>query len=377
MKSRVPVLLAALGFALTAALLFFYGRRVHDWSGQLALVLTALAAWSVEARSLRHLPVDFSTGFLFYLMLALNGDAVGAAVIMLAGYCIRAVAQRSHTADMLWLLPAILGLLAAQSGGHWPTDQLSRLWAAIGFSVLAAALMEAGSRYAEARYAHTTGDQTAARGEARLRAIRRLVILYAPLSSLVPPGFTWLLPTVAPLCWALQECAEGLLLGARPSGAEPAGRSQRRGDPGEEVASAFSRPLRPAEAFAELARLTLDLVDYRTVALIKMGNGSLEAAYQSGPEKLPARALAGRREPLLERAWQADRACRGAAAPGAEQRLFPAETQLVAVPVKPLGVVYFGREQDKPFSKAEASRLCLVVRQAAPALVGVVDEGSF
>jgi hypothetical protein len=119
-------LLASTGFGLAVVVLYVYSARAHVWSGQLALVLTAVAAWGLESQAVPRKPVDFSTAFLFYLMLALSGDAVGAALVMLAGYCVREVANRANTSDLLWLTPVIAGLAVAQSGGYWPIEAVAR-----------------------------------------------------------------------------------------------------------------------------------------------------------------------------------------------------------------------------------------------------------
>jgi hypothetical protein len=113
-----------------------------------------------------------------------------------------------------------------------------------------------------------------------------------------------------------------------------------------------------------LTRVTSDVVEYRSVVLFKVdAEGKLDPAFQSSPDRLTARDLAGKREPLVAKAWLHDRAYRGTAS-AVGQRMLAAESQLVAVPLKPAGVLYFGRDDDQPFSKAEASKLFFVVRRA-------------
>jgi signal transduction histidine kinase len=384
------------GFGLAVVALYVYSDHAHNWSGQLALVLTAVAAWWLESQAVGRKPVDFSTAYLFYLMLALSGDAVGASLVMLAGYCVREVANRPNTLDLLWLTPVIAGLAVAQAGGHWPLDPVGRGGVALFTTGLAAGLMEMGSKLSTAKLAHRDGDLPAARVEQRQRSLRRLVLLYAPAAALLPPDKVWMVTTAAPLCWALQRSAENI--GFRVHAQEASvmkhqveesrqmleesqarlAKASERQEILEEMTAIFARPLTPPQAFRELARVTGDVVEYRSVVLFKMTpTGRFDPAFQSSPDRLSAQDVAGRREPLVEKAWLHDRAYRGTASMAPSQRLLADESQLVAIPLKPAGVLYFGRDHDQPFSKAEASKLFFVVRRAAPALLRAeVDEAT-
>jgi signal transduction histidine kinase len=385
--------LAAVGFGLAVVTLYLYSVRAHAWSGQMALVATSVAAWWLESQAVPRKPTDFSTAFLFYLMLALSGDAVGACLAMLAGYCVREVAHKSNTADLLWLTPVMAGLAVVQSSGNWPLHTVGRVGVAVATTLAAAALMDAGSRFSTARLEHAGGDLPAARVEARQRALRRLILMYAPVAAVLPPEKAWMATTAAPLCWALQRAAENI--GFRVHAQEAVvmkhrveesrqmleesqarlAKASERQEILEEMTSIFARPLTPSQAFRELARVTSDVVEYRSVALFRFrDDGTLQTAFQDSPDRLSPEYLAGKREPLVARAWLHDRAYRGkAVAPG--ERLVAAESELVAVPLKPLGVLYFGRD-DEPFSKAEASRLFFVVRRAAPALLRAEEDAA-
>ena len=385
MKSQA--LLGTIGFAVAFLALGYYAETAQTRPAQTALALGSLAAWWLESQAVERKPIDFSTGFLFYLMLSLSGDAVGAGLALLAGFCVREMTGRSHTADLLFCAPVVAALAVMQAGGNWPDLLVGRVGVSLGATALAAALLESGSRYLAGR----ASTPAASHVEARQRGLRRVLLLYAPSAALLPADKTWALAAVAPLCWALQRSAENIGYRVHAQRAEvmetQLEESQKllessqsrlaqvseRQEILEEMTGIFARPLTPEMAFRELVRITKEVVSYRTVVVLQRDERNFTPTFQASPQRLTAAGLEGRREPLVEKAWEHDRATRGAAPAEASRRLVCEEAQLVAIPLKPKGVLYFGRA-DEPFSKLEAGRLFFVVRRAAVALLRAEEE---
>ena len=378
-----------LGFTLTAVGLFLYAYQTQDPSGQLTTAVIAVSAWWLESHAVRRSPVDFSTGFLFYLILALSGDALGALLALLGGFCVRRLSGHNHVADLGWFAPLFLTLAVVQSLSGWPEDGLLKGLICVSAMLAAFFLNEFGSKAVVEKYRRQQSDLSGARLETRQRELRRLLLLYAPAGALLPAPIAWLSVLALPLCWAIQRSALDMGYRVHAQGADEMkdrmkesfkmleqtqGRLAKASEKQvllEEMTAIFARPLSPEQAFQELCRVTAAVVEYRSVVLFQIGEeGGLIPALWSSPEPdlLAQSLLIGKREPLVEKAWQQERAVMGTASTVRHDRLLALEPQLVAVPMKPAGVFYFGREENRPFAKQEAALLLFVVRRAAPAL---------
>lgn len=386
---------AGLGLVLSITSLGIYSFQTQDQMGQTATAMFALAAWWLESGAVRREPVDFSCGFLFYLMLALTGDGLSALLALLGGYCTRRLCGHHHLSDLLWISPVLLGSSLVQSFSTWPVDPLPRAFLVVTALVATLLLFDFGSKAAVAKSRRSQPDLTGARIEARQRGLRRLLLAYAPVAALLPHSYTWVMVLALPLCWAVQRSATDLGYRVQAQSADEMkdrmeesfkmlektqgrlAKASEKQELLEEMTAIFARPLTPEEAFRELCRVTAAVVEYRSVVLFKVSpDGELEPTFWNSPEPdlLAQSLLVKKREPLVEKAWKQDRAFMGTSSTVHGNRLLAKEPQLVAVPLKPAGVFYFGREEDRPFAKPEAARLLFVVRRAAPALTRAEKE---
>lgn len=388
--------LPLLGFLACAFGLIVVVEKTHGVEGSATVLALAWTGWALEYTATERKPVDFSTGFLFYLALALIGNALAATVVMAGGYCVRALAQKTRVWDLVWLSPTILGLLVVQVSNGWPVAGGERFVACLLSVVVALACFYAGSSLLTRRLA-ATRQREAARIESSQRALRAYLLLCAPMAAALPPKLGAIMVLCAPLCYATQRAARNIGFRVHAQEAvfmrdEVEQSRQEMSDLRkrlenvserqrvlEELTAVFSRNLSPSEAFAELARVASIVGDYRTIAFFRADSeGHLRLEHSRGPE---AELLRSSKRPLhlndaiFKGAWNKDSARRGGAPQEPSQRLLPTEGEVLVIPLKPLGLLYLGKG-DSEFGKGESGRMLYVVKRAGPALARADQEAA-
>lgn len=379
-----------LGFLVTVGGLMVYADS--DPAGglePLALVLLALTAWALESLSIGRKPVDFSSGFVFYLGLAFLGDATAAFLVMLAGACVRLFSAKVHLWDLLWTTPTLIVLLVVQRSSGWPAQPRSILMASMASLVLTAVVFYLGSTSIISKLIQA-GHRETARIEMHQRSLRGLLLLAAPMAAALPTESSWAMVLVAPACLAVQRAAANIGFRVHAQEAvfireeveqsrQELTEMRRRLESAtehkkvlEELTSVFAQPQSPTEAFEALGRVTSVVVDYSSLVLCRLNRaGTLEPSLYKTPDpELVEKALRhGIVDPSVQGAWDLEKARMGKAPKRASERLISNESEVVAVPLKPLGVLYFGKADSEPFTRSEASRLVYVAKRAAPALL--------
>ncbi len=378
------------GFLATVAGLMLYADS--DRSGGLdpfALVLLALTAWVLESMSTGRKPVDFSSGFVFYLGLAFLGDATAAVLVMIAGACVRLFSGKVHLWDLLWTAPTLIALLAIQHSSGWPVQTRLILIASAVVLLLTGIVFYLGSTSISAKLIQA-GHRETARIEMHQRSLRGMLLLASPMGAVLPVESAWAMVLLAPVCLAVQKAAANIGFRVHAQEAvfireeveqsrQELTEMRRRLESAtehkkvlEELTSVFAQPQSPTEAFAALGRVTSVVVDYSSLILCRVNRaGNLEPSlYKTPTPELVERALRhGVVDPCVQGAWDLEKARMGKAPVRLSDRLVSTESEVVAVPLKPLGVLYFGKTDSEPFTRSEASRLVYVAKRAAPALL--------
>ncbi len=388
--------LPLLGFLACAFALIAVVEKTQGGEGSATVLALAWAGWALEYTSTERKPVDFSTGFVFYLALALMGNALAAMVVLAGGYCVRSLARKNRVWDLVWLSPTIVGLLVVQVSNGWPLGGVEKLVACALSVVLAAACFYAGSSLMTRRLT-ASRQREAARIETSQRALRAYLLLCAPMAAALPPSLGWLMVLTAPLCYATQRAARNIGFRVHAQEAvfmrdeveqsrqEMSDLRKRLEDVSErqrvleELTAVFSRNLTPAEAFAELARVASIVGEYRTIAFFRAeAGGQLKLEHSRGPEvevlRMSQRNLHFN-DAVFKGAWNKDSARRGSAPKETSQRLLPTEGEVLVIPLKPLGLLYLGKG-DVEFGKGESGRLLYVVKRAGPALSRADQEAA-
>lgn len=383
-KSGPSFPLAEFGVLSSGLALFLY---LYKEGASQATTLTALAfalcAWFLDYYRTRRPGSDFSGGTLYCLALALSGDFIAAVFVLVGSSCVRTMGGKASRPpwELVWLLPSLISLPLMPGTNPWKL-------AAVGLSLFVFSL---GSRSLGRKMTRENKVRDAAI-EAKVRLLRVFVLCLSPLALALPPNLLWCLILATPMLLALQQMvlSFGYRLGAeegksaqleaRRSHRELArvesrlGHLEEKGSLLEQLVQVFERTLTSQEAFVEFTRVTRSVVPFRSLVLFRLAeDGRLHPTQQDSPEAdlLLKAHLTLRTEPLVERAWQQDSPLLGAASTESNARLLAQEKSLIAIPLKPFGVVYFGRSQEEPFSKAEARKLVFVAKRARASLVRV------
>jgi signal transduction histidine kinase len=379
----------SLAFLMATATLAWHCSQGHTGEESLSLVLLTLAAWFLEWKSLGRHPVDFSGGYVIYLATGFMGDAPSALLMLIGGAAVRSFCGKRHTGDLRVTFGIVAALAVLQAIGHFPQLDILRA----GMAVLALTLwLFVFTSYNQSLFRRLkgSGQRLVVREEHEVNTVRRHMSFYALSGAALPLHYGWLLTLATPLCLVAVRAATnaGFRVHAKEATQEKeeARKTHQELDETkrelkknteikavlESVAAIFSKPLTPEEAFHELHRISSQVAPYRSIILFKtFDQERLEPVLQDSPETdlLLRTELTLGHESTLERAWKSNKPLRGQAKGSALSRLIPSESHLVALPVKPFGLLYFGRDGDEEFSKTEASRLWFVVQKAAPALV--------
>jgi signal transduction histidine kinase len=379
----------SIAFLGVTVALAWYSHQAHLFGESVSVVILAVTAWYLEMKAISRSPVDFSSGFVFYLALLFMGDGLAASLLLVGAFCVRSMVNRMNSGDLLVTTVVVVLGCIYQLTYAWPESRLTCFAAGLVLLMVWTGLFRFWNRTLSRR-ARGRGQRLLIREEHEVDLLRSYLSLYALVGSVLTLEMGWIATLAAPLCLVTSKTAEnvGFRIHAQEATREKemakvtkqrlrqteeklAVQSERH-DVLESVADTFSRPLTPSEAFEEIGRVTSEVVGYRSLVLFrKTDEGRLEPTMQNSPESdLHARAnLTLKREPSVEKAWHTNRPLRGETLTDSSHRLIPKETFLVALPVKPYGILYFGRDGEEPFSKSEASRLWFIVQKAMPALL--------
>ena len=388
--------LGIMGFLVSFAALLFFAPRGDSQLTLVSVVVLIAANWLVEYQTVKRRLCDFSCGFIFLMILGLSGQAILALWTLGTALAIRQMkAGRTSPWDLVWSVPALVLMVLGQSV-HSPAEGGTL---ALGWG-LAALVIQAGCYgFGSATIRRVARQKKVAWQDISIEKeqnrLRLLALFYCLMALALTPENCGIAALVLPLCLAVHKGANQLGFKVQAQAAdlaiESAKESQRQlarvhGQLNkvskkqrllEDVVSVFERSLSPEGAFKELCRTTIEVVEYRSIVLFRLTqSGRLEPYRQLSPETdlLSKATLTLRTEPLVEKAWLHDRPYRGVASANQEQRLLPSEANLVAIPLKPFGVLYFGRDSGEPYTKAEASKLLFVTTRAESALVRAEED---
>lgn len=375
-------------FLLACGALAWHTTRLYSGSESLSIVLIALLAWTLEYKAVRRKPVDFSGGFVFYLATAFLGDGIAALLILMAGAGVRSARGARNMADLITAGGVVMICTAIQSFGKWPQDQSLKL----GLGVLVLGLWAGVFQSYNKKLFYqqkSSGQKLLLREDYEVGTIRLYLCLYALAGAALQIHSGWLLALAAPLFLVASKAAgnAGFRVHAKQATEEKAQARETHRELSktkkelkaqervksvlESVTEIFSKPMSPEEVFQELHRVCSEVAAYRSLILFVKDAERLEPVIHHSPERglELSNNFTLSREPILEQAWNKDKPKKGSASNQPEARLLPTEGHILAVPVKPLGILYFGREENEPFSKGEAGRLCFVIQKASPALL--------
>lgn len=330
-------------------------------------LVLAVGAWFLEHRAVARSTVDFSCGFVFPLLIALQGQAPAALLVLAGSVAVRLLAQKSHLHDLgSAALPLVLAL-ALQLTQNWPQQTHFRfllglaaiaVWK-IGFLFFTQPLHD---------QLKTSGNSSTLLEERELSTLRTVAAFYSLLGSVLEPTSGWIAAAGIPLCLAMAKAAENASFRMQAVQTKKAKQdaqqaseqlrqqraaletTARRHELLEEVSQTFSRTQTPDEATRALTQMLARIASLQTVKLLDLR-----------AEKTVA-------EPLVWKSWKSSRPLRGSTSARVEERLALKEEYMVALPVPPLGVVYVGRSE-QAFTKSEAGRLWFAVQRATPALL--------
>jgi signal transduction histidine kinase len=379
-----------LGFSIGLVLVLVYAHQTFADSSPTSFVVLALAAWWTEYYAVCRKPSDFSCGFVFVLIMALQGQAAGALVTLVGSFFIRQLKSRFTLSwDLAWTLPTLFVLAFHQAEPSVATKGHQHVvWGAAAI-LMTGLVFYWGSRIVESRLPRSQESWRELTIEKEQRRLRFLVLPFAAIALTLDPAQGGMAALAAPLFLAVQSGVKNVGFRVEAQSAvlvaEEAEQSRRalvrvqdrlsrvseKQKLLEDLVKVFDQSLTPAEAFRELHRTTRSAVAYRSIVLFQITGGSLQPIRQNTPEKdlLVKAKLALKTEPLAEKAWNHDKPYRGIASSDYEQRLLPGEPYLVTIPLKPFGVLYFGRSGEEPFSKVEASKLLYISQRAEGALI--------
>ena len=384
---RVGALGALLALTVCLAALLGLGGKLPDSSGQVTLLLFTLATWALEQSSLRRRPMDFSTAFVLPLTLAVGGFAAEAAVLLLASVFVRQMdGEESYPWDLICLLPGLIVLFAVLAQG-----KVELLWAflSIALTGVTLSIVSVWSRRS------LRGEECwlARAVEQQLSTARLLLLPLALSGALLPSNLLWMVVFVAPILQLVTKFSGDLgyrleAMAGQRAREEAAESKQSLEDAQsrlrslsekqqmmEKLVRVFQQPLGPREAFVELRKITSSVIPYESLFFLKIVDEQRLRVqdHHCAPERWdPHSRLFLDSEPLLERAWQKDRALKGKAA----RKLVSSDDHLVVIPLKPMGMLYFGR-RGEPFSKEEAGRLRFVSERAEGGLRRAEERAEF
>jgi C4-dicarboxylate-specific signal transduction histidine kinase len=377
-----------LGFCLGLMALLALAKTSHSGLSMVSFVALAAACWATEYKASRRAPSDFSCGFLFCLILAVGGEAVASVALLVSILALRHMRPGvTYPWDLAWTAPSLVLLAITQLQAPKGTSVEHEALYGASAICLTAILSVFGSLWIQKRSSEATEQNL----EREQRKLRLLVLPFAFVAlGLSSEALGWA-ALVAPLCLAVESGGknlgfkvQALTAGLALEEAEVSRRELTRVEGRlsqvakkqrlmEELVTVFEQALSPDEAFEELCRATRTAVEYRSIVLFRLTKaGVLEPFRHRTPEKdLQAKTyLMLKTEPLVERAWTQDSPFRGVASTDQEQRLLSNEPNLVAIPLKPFGVLYVGRGgRSEPFTKAEASKLLFIAKRAESSLV--------
>lgn len=351
----------------------------------MSLFFLVLATCVLEHRTLVRRPVDFSAGFVFPMLLAVAGLPIEAGILVLAALFLRQLqGVASYPWDLVALVPGLLLL-----GFVRFTDRPDLFWA-VSAVALSALFMHGVSVWSRRSLAQ---DWLARATEQQFSVARLILLPLCLLGVLVSQESLWTTVMLLPALYlalkfsgdlgfrleaqagqrAREEAAE-----SRSSLVEAQSQLRSLSEKQhmvEKLVRVFKEPLGPREAFSQLRKITASVIPYDSLFFLKVnaqGEVQVQDRFCVHDRWSRESRLGLSREPLVEKAWTTDRAIKGQAG----RALVSTDNHAVVIPLKPLGVLYFGRRSEA-FSKEEAGRLRFVAERAEGGLKRAQERAEF
>jgi signal transduction histidine kinase len=378
---------ALLGLSICFLALIGVGSKLPDSTLQVSVMLLALATWGLEHNALLRPPMDFSAGVVFPLLLGVAGLPAEATILLFAAVFLRQLdGKSSYPWDLIGLLPGLIAAIIV-----WLMDKPTLYW---GVIVVLAAAVSLHATSVSSRRTVAGQENWLARATEKQLSLGRIVLLpLALLGVLVPLESLWVTVLIAPALLLVTRFGGDLgyrleaMAGQRAR--EEAAESRLNLEDAqmklkslsekqqlmERLVTVFKKKLGPREAFAELRKITGSVIPYDSLFFLRVDGGKtvrVQDHFCVGYRWDPTEQLSLESEPLLAKSWVNDRAIKGKSGRG----LVPSDNHVVVIPLKPLGMLYFGRK-DEPFSKEEAGRLRFVTERAEGGLKRAQERAEF
>ena len=372
-----------LGLVICFIGLLVLGSKGSDRSHQVSLLVVALAMWLLEHKALLRTPLDFSTGLVYPLVLGIAGFPVEATLLIISSVFIRQLGYSdSHPWDLVALCPGltIFGLVHV-------LDKPSLFWGVMGLLVSAFALHFVSLSSLRSLKGQ---EKWLIRATEKQLSVARLAVL--PLGLIGLAGVKeslWIAILILPPLLLVNRFSGDLgyrleaMWGERARQEVVESRQHlvhvhsklktlsEKQQMMETLVTVFKENLGPREAFSELRRITCTILSYDALFWLRVeldGNLQIQDYCCEDHRWERHESLDWKSEPLLAKAWAQDRAVMG--------RLAQVDSHIVIVPLKPLGILCFGRGR-RPFSKEEASRLRFVSERAEGGLKRAQERAEF
>lgn len=330
--------------------------------------------------------MDFSTGQIYALALGVAGYPVESVLLVFSSLFLRQTEKKiSYPWDLFAILPALGALVFVQ--GEAPSVH----WGA-GAVLLAAGCLHAAS-HLSCRNIKGRNDLLTHATEKQFSKARIFLLPLGFLGVLLPAKSLWIILLFFPALYLLSSFSGDLGLrfvsGQGQRARDEAAQSRQHLEDAqlklktlsekqqmmEKLVNVFKEDLGPREAFLQLRAITSSVIPYDSLIFLKVKSGGQARVQdhhcEGDPRNLP-QEFDLEMEPLLSKAWVKNRAIKGSGA----RTLVPTDNHLVAIPLKPLGLLYFGR-RDKPFAKEEAGRLRFVTGRAEGGLKRAQERAEF
>jgi signal transduction histidine kinase len=384
---RVGAFGSLLALAICFLALMGLGSKLPGVPLQVSLMVLVLATWGLEHNALLRAPMDFSTGMVFPLMVGIAGLPAEAIVLLFAALFLRQLEGKgSYPWDLMALVPGLTTLIFV-----WLMDKPSLFWGVLAVIITAATLHV--TSLSSRRTVMGQENWLARATEKQLSRARIVLIPLALLGAMVGPESLWMTVLIVPALYLVTRFSGDLgyrleaMAGQRAR--EEAAESRQNLEDAqlrikslsekqkmmEKLVKVFKQKLGPREAFAELHKITGSFMPFDSLFLLRIDSDEtvrVQDHHCAGHRWDPQGNLRLGSEPLLAKAWVNDRAVKGKGGQG----LVPTDNHVVAIPLKPLGMLYFGRRSE-PFSKEEAGRLVFVAERAEGGLKRAQERAEF